>query len=274
MPDPLILVDLRTGAGSARPRAERGQPASVADNRFPCFDFSAEPASGGGNSTAEAEPIYSASDLKAAVEEARRSTAIEVEDRIREALLKDLDHRQAEALAAIAARLRDSQERMDTWSAQWGAISHRLALMLARSIVPKALERQPLADIGDMLRRTIARLADQPTIELRLHPDLVEAGGELLGQVVEATGYRGSVSTLADATLGPGDARLVWKGGAAERDVAALADEVAALVDIWLPAADVPSAGQDPPPGDAEQAAAPEGASTLESPSIEDRSMP
>ena len=39
-----------------------------------------------------------------------------------------------------------------------------------------------------------------------------------------------------DQTLGPGDARLAWRGGRAERDLAELERAATALVDAWLPA--------------------------------------
>jgi hypothetical protein len=41
---------------------------------------------------------------------------------------------------------------------------------------------------------------------------------------------------LADRGLGPGDARLAWHEGMAERDLARIEAEAMALVDAWLPA--------------------------------------
>ncbi len=183
------------------------------------------------------EPTFSAGELAGAVALARQEAEAETEARVRAEMLANLEHRQAEALAAIAEGLAASQAALDrTLTARAGA-SRDLALAVARALVAKALARQPLADIEAMFREVVVRLEGVPWLELRLAPDLVPAGQAALTQAAEAADYRGEIRVIPDARLGRGDARLIWQDGSAERDLARLEDEVTALVETWLPAA-------------------------------------
>ena len=191
------------------------------------------------------EPTFSAEELAVAIALGRQEAAAKTEARVRAEMLASLEHRQTEALRAIAEALAASQAALDrTLTARAGA-SRDLALAVARALVAKALARQPLADIEAMFREVVVRLEGVPWLELRLAPDLVPAGQASLTRAAEEADYRGEIRVIPDARLGPGDARLIWQDGSAERDLARLEDEVAALVETWVPAA-CPAAGDDP----------------------------
>jgi hypothetical protein len=117
------------------------------------------------------------------------------------------------------------------------AASRDLALAVARALVARALARQPLADVEAMFGEVLVRLEGMPWLELRLPPSLADAGQAALARAAEEAGYRGELRVIPDAKLGPGDARLAWQDGAAERDLAGLEAEVTVLVDAWLSAA-------------------------------------
>ena len=183
------------------------------------------------------EPTFSAEELAGAVALGRQEAAAETEARVRAEMLADLEHRQTEALRAIVEALTASQAALDrTLTARAGA-SRDLALAVARALVAKALARQPLADIEAMFREVVVRLEGVPWLDLRLAPDLVPAGQASLTRAAEQADYRGEIRVTPDARLGPGDARLIWQDGSAERDLARLEDEVTALVETWMPAA-------------------------------------
>jgi flagellar biosynthesis/type III secretory pathway protein FliH len=114
----------------------------------------------------------------------------------------------------------------------------RIAAGLAglQAAFERALERQPLADIEAMLRDLLVRLESQPRMTLALPPALLEVGQQTLGAIIAQAGYRGELTIEPDQTLGPGDARLAWRGGRAERDLVELERAATALVDAWLPA--------------------------------------
>jgi flagellar assembly protein FliH len=179
---------------------------------------------------------FSQAELDAALDAARTEVAAATEAGVRAELEAAMAARQTHALERIAAGLATLQAALEQALAARAAASRDLALALARALVPRALERQPLADIEAMLRDLLVRLEGEPRMALALPPDLLEAGRQMLGAIAAQVGYRGELTIEPDQTLGPGDARLAWRGGRAERDLAELERAATALVDAWLPA--------------------------------------
>ena len=113
-------------------------------------------------------------ELAAALAAARAAAATEA--KVRAELEAGIDARQAAALERIAAELSARQLALDQASAARASASLDVALALARALVPRALERQPLADVEAMLRDLLIRLEGQLRLTLALPPSLVEAG--------------------------------------------------------------------------------------------------
>jgi flagellar assembly protein FliH len=179
---------------------------------------------------------FSQAELDAALDGARAEAAAAAETAVRAELEAAVAARQSHALERIAAGLTTLQATLEQALAARAAASRDLALALARALVARALERQPLADIEAMLRDLLVRLESQPAMTLALPPALLDAGQQTLGAIAAKVGYRGELTIEPDPTLGPGDARLVWRGGRAERDLVELERAATALVDAWLPA--------------------------------------
>lgn len=201
---------------------------------FPWLDQSGEPEA----AAADAPPpprTFSEAELNAALAAARAEAAAAAEARLRVALESDMTARRTAALERLAAELAAHQVALDRTLAARAAASRDLALALARALVPRALERQPLADIAAMLRELLIRLEGQPRLTLALAPALLEAGQQAAREIAAQAGYRGELAVVPEAQLGPGDARLSWPGGNAERDLASLEREAIAVVDAWLP---------------------------------------
>lgn len=180
------------------------------------------------------EATYTAEDLAAAIENVRQTTTLEVEQQTRMAMTAEVSHRQSEALEAIRAQLGQNEEALSTWMSETIVATQSLAKIMGQAIVPKALELHPLADIADMIRQALSRLVDQPSIELRVEEELVAPMNELLGSLAEETGFLGELLIIADPSLSPGDARLVWKNGVAVRDLKHIQEETNAMIDAWL----------------------------------------
>jgi flagellar assembly protein FliH len=234
MTRPFPFADLKTGAVRADHGStgghDRSHRASGNDVSFPCLTFN-QP----GSKTETADgPTCTANELKAACEEARRATAIEVETETRAALAAELKHREVEALEAIRSQLNTSEAAFARWVSEVADVVQRLARMMAQALVPKALAVQPLADIEGMVRQSLMRLADQPSVELRVTPELVDRTGEHLSACAAKAGFRGELTTIGDTALRPGDAKLVWKNGVVHRDLARIQDDVDMIIDAWL----------------------------------------
>ena len=201
---------------------------------FPWLGQSGEPEAAETDS-APAARTFSEAELEAALAAARAEATAATETSVRAELEAGMAARRTAALERIAAQLSAHQLALDRVIAARASASRDLALALARTLVPRALERQPLADIEAMLNDLLIRLEDEPRLTLALPPALVEAGQQLAGEIAAEAGYRGELAVEPDAQLGPGSARLSWPGGNAARDLAWLEREALAVVDAWLP---------------------------------------
>jgi flagellar biosynthesis/type III secretory pathway protein FliH len=180
-------------------------------------------------------PTFSEADLARALAAARRDAWVEAETALRAELAASLEQREAEALGTIAAQLAAAGAALEQALAARAGACRELALALARALVPRALALQPLADIEAMLQSLMLRLDREPRLEVGLPPALTTAGEAVLGRLAAATGYRGELTVVAEPGLGPGDASVRWRDGAAERDLARIEAEAVALVESWLP---------------------------------------
>ncbi len=224
-PDPPVV-------GARGRRAPRALVTATTDRfSYPSLDRSAAADTA---SAAIDTPSFSEAELCAAVAVARDEATAATETRLRAELHAGLEHRQAAALAAIAEQLAHARDALASCLAARARASRDLALAMARALVPRALAHQPLADIEAMLRDTLGRLEREPWLELRLPPDLVEHGQELIAKVASDVAYRGDVAVLPDSGLGSGDAKLCWQEGAAMRDLDRIEAEAVTLVDAWL----------------------------------------
>ena len=160
---------------------------------------------------------------------------------MRSAMANDIEQRRCDMLVAIKDQLERHGSVFEEELARLASISHRLAVALAKAVIPRAIERQPLADITDLLKVTIAGLVAVPAIELRLHPSQVGSGEVLMADLAKDASFAGEVTTIPDPGLGEGDAELRWRSGVASRRLSRLQAEALDLVDRWLE--DLPETG-------------------------------
>jgi len=182
----------------------------------------------------EPDPLFTAEDLALAVDEARRVTASETEAELRLAMANDIDQRRCNMLATIRDQIEWHKSTFEQELVRSADVSHQLALALVKAVIPKAIEQCPLIDISDVLKSTLARLVEEPSIELRLPSDLADCGENLITDLARDVGLAGEVKVIADPALSDGDMTLRWKGGAIDRRLDRLQDEASHLVNCWL----------------------------------------
>jgi flagellar assembly protein FliH len=90
--------------------------------------------------------------------------------------------------------------------------------VLLHKAVPALSRKAPLIEIEALLSDCLREAFDEPRIVLRVADSLFEPLQQRLAAITGATGYGGKVVLLADEALGPGDARVEWAEGGAERD--------------------------------------------------------
>lgn len=184
--------------------------------------------------TPEPTPSLTPADLEAAVAEARAEAVGSTTSAVRAEVEASLKAREVRALEAIGRQLDEREGAYLAVLAELQGEARELILEVARAVAPRAVARAPLADIERLLEDLVPCLDAQPRLELSVAPDLVVSGRELLARIAATNSFPGEIVVASDPSLGPGDARLAWQRGTAERDTGTLTEEALRIARGWL----------------------------------------
>jgi flagellar assembly protein FliH len=106
----------------------------------------------------------------------------------------------------------------------------QIAFVVARKLVPIALDALPAADVEQALRETLHQAIGEPRVVLRANPRVIEALNGQLAEIAHEEGYEGRLVAAADPTIKGADCRIEWRGGGAERNEAAMEEALAAMI--------------------------------------------
>ncbi|MBB4265392.1 FliH/SctL family protein [Roseospira visakhapatnamensis] len=153
-----------------------------------------------------------------ALEEAGASTA-----RLTAAALKDI--------VAAFDRM-DAEQR--AFNAEVEKSATRLALTIARHLLPAAAEAGAVPEIERLVAATLPDVLDQPRLVIRVHGSLAEAIRQAVRPIQDDHGFEGRLTVRPDNDLPVGDCRLEWGDGGVERDTVRLWAEIEAVVARYL----------------------------------------
>jgi flagellar assembly protein FliH len=117
--------------------------------------------------------------------------------------------------------------------------------VLLHKAVPASGRKAPLLEIEALLSDCLREAFDEPRLVLRVADSLFEPLQQRLAAITGAAGFAGKVVLLADEALGPGDARVEWAEGGAERDQRRLMHDIDGALARALDSIPVP--GTSPP---------------------------
>jgi len=106
----------------------------------------------------------------------------------------------------------------------------QIAFVVARKLVPIALDALPAADVERALRDAIHQAIGEPRVVLRANPRVIEALNGHLAEIAHEEGYEGRLVAAADPAINGADCRIEWRGGGAERNEAAMEEALAAMI--------------------------------------------
>ncbi|MBB4286965.1 FliH/SctL family protein [Roseospira goensis] len=193
--------------------------------------------------------LYTAAQLEAAREEGyiKGHTAA-----LEEAATAD-GHVSATALRTIAEAVHHMDAAHATHVAGLEKTATRLALAIARRLLPATAERVAAEELEHLVAHLLPDLMDQPRLVIRVHGALAETVRAGVRDLQTTSGYEGRIVVRPDNALGRADCRLEWGDGGVERDTGQLWEEIEAAVERHLrepvppaPAA-APSATETPP---------------------------
>jgi flagellar assembly protein FliH len=140
------------------------------------------------------------------------------------------EERTAAALTTLAADIKAllAQREECTADVERQAIEAMRAIM--RKAVPALCRKDPLAEIEAVIDACLHEAFEEPRIVLRIADAQFEPVQQRLAALAAAAGYAGKLVLLADNGLGPGDVRIEWAEGGAERQVPRLLSDIDAAL--------------------------------------------
>jgi flagellar assembly protein FliH len=128
-------------------------------------------------------------------------------------------------LATIAERLGGAAAEAALVAEESAASVARLLLGTLASVLPALCARHGAAEVAALTRAVLPALTREPRISIRLSPHVVRAVEQELARLDPE--LHGRIALVPTDAVPPGDVRITWADGAAQRDAAALRQAVA-----------------------------------------------
>jgi flagellar assembly protein FliH len=136
--------------------------------------------------------------------------------------MQSIEQQISQVVNAISAQLSGlSQAQTDSHERQQRE-ALEVALTVVRKVFPRLAERHGLAEVESVVCDCLERLREEPRIVIRVADALLDQVEARIGELVARAGFEGRIVYLAQDDMKPGDVRVEWADGGAERDSKAL----------------------------------------------------
>jgi flagellar assembly protein FliH len=122
-----------------------------------------------------------------------------------------------------------------------------LALSIGRRLANVLIERHPLEFAEEMITETLNHMTEalrESKITIRVAPNLVEPLTSHIGTITKKTNFTGQMVILAEQNFCPGDCRVEWTNGGAERLMTDINSWIEDAVERYLAAIEAPEANE------------------------------
>jgi flagellar assembly protein FliH len=157
---------------------------------------------------------FSKAQLEAAREEgyiAGHSAALEEASTARE-------HYVADALNLIAQGLVKLDGQQKSANAALEKLAMRMVYGVARRLLPAFAEQHAADNVEGFIKAVLPVALAEPKLLIRAHAMIAADLEGRIKDVFARAGFQGSYTVVADYELQPGDCRVEWEGGGADRD--------------------------------------------------------
>jgi flagellar assembly protein FliH len=90
---------------------------------------------------------------------------------------------------------------------------------IVRKIVPYYAQTHGYDEVEALLRDCLSAAYDEPRIVVRAHDSVLGSLTDHLDDLTKSSGFNGNLVLFEDQDLAPGDCRVEWADGGAERDI-------------------------------------------------------
>ena len=197
-----------------------------------------------------AKPKFGEEDL----EKARTDGFAAGKESGREAVMQSIEQQISTALNAISGQLTGlSQARVQASERQTRS-AVEAARTVMRKMFPRLAARHGLTEIESVVCDCLERLRTEPRIVIRVADSLLDQVEQRVSQLAARAGFDGKIVFLSQEGLQPGDIRVEWADGGAERDSDRLWHKIDQIITRTIgpmqPAADAAEPAPVPAPTD------------------------
>lgn len=144
------------------------------------------------------------------------------------------EHYIADALNLIAQGVDKLGDQQRAAYDQLANDAMRMVFAIVRKLLPPVAHHHAAEAIGEFVREVLPLAASEPKLLVRAH-NMITADLEVrLQPIANRAGFRGSLVVVPDYELQPGDCRIEWDGGGAERDEARIWREIRGILAATL----------------------------------------
>ncbi|PKU25959.1 FliH/SctL family protein [Telmatospirillum siberiense] len=171
-------------------------------------------------------PTFSEEELALAREqatEAGRQAGLQEAESYNERLI-------AWAMEAIATQLQDMAAIQEAANEERMRDAVAVATAVIRKLLPETSREHDLEEITGVVRECLSHIEKDIRVTIRVNPEHMDNIREQAEQAAETTGFEGKLIFTADPRIAPGDCRVEWGDGGAERDQARLWEEIDSVI--------------------------------------------
>lgn len=147
---------------------------------------------------------------------------------------QEIGRRIADVLAVVGERLGEVMAEARAHHGTQTREAVTTAAEIVRRLLPALGKREAMAEVEALITDCLARVHDEPRLVVRVADELLDEVRQRIDQLTGAAGFAGRIILLADNTLKPGDARVEWADGGADRDTAALWREIEGAIQRFV----------------------------------------
>ena len=132
--------------------------------------------------------------------------------------MQSIEQKISQTMNAVSAQLNGlSQAQVESHERQ-SREALEVALTVVRKIFPRLAGRHGLDEVESVVCDCLERLRDEPRIVIRVADAVLDQVQARIGELAARAGFEGKIVYLAQDGLNPGDVRVEWADGGAERD--------------------------------------------------------
>lgn len=130
-----------------------------------------------------------------------------------------IDQAVAEAFANASQALQTLDQALNELKTGLEADALHTVTTIVKKIVPHYARKYGCDEVEALVHDCLSAAYDEPRIVVRAHDTVLGSLTDQLDHLTKASGFNGNIVLFEDQDLAPGDCRVEWADGGAERDV-------------------------------------------------------